>query len=80
MIGRIKFYIQKDFKMKLLNRLRELRRELRPEWMVEDVDIHANQHQDTIGIGAATIDDVSRLNIAHYSLENLSVDGTQNQY
>ena len=65
--------------MKLLNRLRELRNELHPEWMTEEID-NTNQHLETIGIGATTIDDIARLNIAHFSPENLNVDVTHNQY
>lgn len=75
MIGRIKFYIQKDFKMKLLNRLRELRNELHPEWMIEEIDNNINQHLETIGIGTTTIDDITRLNIVPFNLEHLIVDG-----
>ena len=75
MIGRIKFYIQKDFKMKLLNRLRELRNELHPEWMIEEIDSKANKHQETIGIGAATIDDITRLNV-----DGFNSNGEHNPY
>jgi hypothetical protein len=51
--------------MKLLNRLRELRGELHPEWNINEADttFNTNQHLDTIGIGATTIDDIVRLNI-----------------
>ena len=66
--------------MKLLQRLRELRNELHPEWMIEQIDAKENQQLETIGIGATTADDIARLNIAHYSLENLDADGTHHQY
>jgi hypothetical protein len=59
--------------MKLLNRLRELRNELHPEWMIEE--INNNQHLETIGIGATTIGDIARLHVVHFNLENLIVDG-----
>ena len=66
--------------MKLLQRLRELRNELHPEWVIEQIDTKENQHHETIGIGATTIDDIARLNIAHFNLENLNVDVTHHQY
>ena len=69
--------------MKLLNRLRELRHELHPEWTTEEIDgidIKANQHIETIGIGATTIDDITRLNITYFNIENSNVDFMHNQY
>ena len=61
--------------MKLLNRLRELRNELHPEWMIEEIDNNNNQHLETIGIGAATMDDITRLNI-----DSFNSNGEHNQY
>jgi hypothetical protein len=57
--------------MKLLNRLRELRSELHPEWDIDEADttFNTNQHLETIGIGATTIDDIIRLNVVHFNLE-----------
>ena len=72
--------LERGLEMKLLNRLRELRHELHPEWMTEEIDNKANQHLETIGIGATTIDDIARLNINHLNLENLKIDSTHNQY
>ena len=74
------FRYREILKMKLLNRLRELRHELHPEWMTEEVDNKANQYTDTIGIGATTTGDIARLNINHLNLENLKIDSTHNQY
>jgi len=67
--------------MKLLNRLRELRdehyplacNEAGPDYLYDD---HADyddtndgesdyEHLDTIGVGAATVDDIIRLNLEH---------------
>ena len=66
--------------MKLLQRLRELRNELHPEWMIEQIDSKENQHIETIGIGAKTVHDIARLNTVHCNLEYLDADGTHHQY
>ena len=66
--------------MKLLNRLRELRNDLYSENMVDMIHTKENQHHETIGIGATTIDDIARLNIAHISLKNLAVDSPHSEY
>lgn len=54
--------------MKLLNRLRDLRNEINTEYTNMDyscVEISVkNQHQDLLGVGTTTIDDILRLNIA----------------
>lgn len=55
--------------MKLLNRLRELRSELHPEWMNKDIDIN-NQYSEIIGIGTTTFEDITKLDITHFNLEN----------
>ena len=72
--------VERFKKMKLLQRLRELRNELHPEWMIEQIDAKENQHIETIGIGATTVDDIARLNIAQRNFENLDADDTHHQY
>ncbi len=65
--------------MKLLTRLRELRDEHYPAELNEiEFDEHAdnyddesdNEHLDTIGVGATTVDDIIRLNLEHGYLQD----------
>lgn len=56
--------------MKLLNRLRELRKETNNDDKNMNISIN-NQHQDLLGIGATTSDDILRLNIADTHHTNL---------
>lgn len=56
--------------MKLLNRLRDLRNETNSEQISDDVLV-GEQHQDLLGLGTATIEDVLRLNIADKYLTDL---------
>lgn len=65
--------------MKLLNRLRELRDEHYPAELNENEYAHAtyadldDEHLDTIGVGATTVDDIIRLNLEHgYSQDSIS--------
>ena len=61
--------------MKLLNRLRDLRNETNSEQtnreQISDDVLVSEQHQDLLGLGTATIEDVLRLNIADKHLTNL---------
>ena len=54
--------------MKLLNRLRDLRNEANNEFANTDYNsveaLENNQHQELLGVGTTTIDDILRLNIA----------------
>lgn len=49
--------------MKLLKRLRELRSESNIEFNIGETNATNNQHQDLLGIGSTTVDDILRLNI-----------------
>ncbi len=55
--------------MKLLTRLRELRNEIGNDSTRNQSTIN-DQHLETIGVGATTIDDILRLNIAYTHFEN----------
>lgn len=61
--------------MKLLNRLRDLRNETnRDETNTEYKNVEVllnNQHQDLLGVGTTTSDDILRLNIADTHHANL---------
>ncbi len=48
--------------MKLLKRLRELRNESNVEFNIEKTNTTNGQHQDLLGVGSTTLDDILRLN------------------
>ncbi|WP_047541240.1 hypothetical protein [Methylotenera versatilis] len=54
--------------MKLLTRLRKSR-ESRYDQFAPELSETDNEHLESIGVGAATVDDIIRLNLEHINLQ-----------